>query len=455
MRFKSFIALIAVALFFVSCDDTTSTLGVDMMPGTDFVTKKFQTYEVATESYEVGDSVLARSSVCYLGRYTDPETGTTVKSDFLAQFHCNDSFSLPESIRGDSCVSVELKLFVKEFVGDSLATFKLSVYELDNDLDNDVDYYTNIKPENYLKRDAKPIATKWFTLSDRTIPDSERWQRDYNNNITVALPNSFGKAIIDDYRKNPHHYKGAGNWLKSGMPGSKGMYFKLENGDGAMAYIDVIQYRLNFVYHDDYYDTDTLGLAQLAATEEVVLATHFENSGLDKLMDDKSSTYMKCPAGVFTLATLPVGNINVNDTINSAKISFTRYNDKVTDTQFSLAIPQTVLMVRLDDYLNGFFETYKVNDGRESYIASFNNSTNSYEFGNVARLIATMLKEKANGTATVNYDKVLIVPVNVTKDSSGKVVKIDHDFSMSSCRLVGGNTGGVNMEVIYSAFNTK
>lgn len=455
MKFKYFIALLAIVLLFVSCDDSTTMLGVDMMPKTDFVTKTYKTYDVPTESYAVGDSVLARSSICYLGRYTDPETGTTVKSDFLAQFHCNETFNLPETICGDTCTSVLLKLFVKGFVGDSLATFKLSVYELDKDLDANADYYTNINPENYVKKDAKPIATKWFTLNDRTISDSTRWSSDYDNNINVVLPDSFGNKIISDYRKHPEHYSSPSNWLKSGMPGSKGMYFKLESGDGAMAYIDIVQYRLLYKYYNEEYQKDTLGMKHFAATEEVVLASRFENSGLEKLLDDKNSTYLKCPAGIFTLATLPVENINVTDTINSASITFTRYNDLVTDTKFSLKIPQSVLMVRLDDYLNGFFETYQVNDGRESYIANFNSKNNAYEFSNIARLVSTIIREKADGTATENCDKVLIIPVEVTKDSNSKVVKLDHDFSMSSSRLVGGESGGVKMNVIYSKFNTK
>ena len=119
---------------------------------------------------------------------------------------------------------------------------------------------------------------------------------------------------------------------------------------------------------------------------------------------------------------------------------------------FKLNTPKTVLLVRLDDYLNGFFENYQINDSKESYLATFNSNTNTYQFSNIARLVTRMAKEKQQGKATENWNKVLIIPVEPTKDSNGNIVKLNHDFSMSSARLVGGNANKVKLEVIYSNF---
>ncbi len=452
MRIKHLFASIMAVLLLVSCDEDSATLGVDMMPTTDLAVRHYQTYDVATESYAVGDSVLARTSKSYFGQFTDPETGTTVKSDFLAQFNCGESFALPHRIENDSCIQMDLRLFVENYAGDSLAAFKLSVYELNEQLDPNADFYTNINPEKYYDPAAEPIATKWFTISDRTISDSERWDKQYNNNIRISLPTSIGTRIIRDYRKNPQHFANTAAWLKSGNPCSKGLYFKLEQGDGAMAYVDIVQMNMYFKYYDEEFEKDTIGVSSFAATDAVVEATRFENSNLQTLLDDKSATYLKSPAGIFTLATIPVEQINAQDTINSAKITFIRYNDFV-QSEFKLDIPQTILMVRLDDYLNGFFENYHVNDSRESYLATFNSSTNSYVFNNIARLVTRMVNEKRDGTATENWNKVLLIPVESTKDSSGNIVKLNHDFSMSSARLVGGIEGSsVKLEVIYSSF---
>lgn len=441
-----------------ACDDNTDTLGVSMMPGHDFIKRQYSTYDVKTESYEVGNSVLARSSISYLGRFTDPETNTIVKSDFLAQFRCNEGFDFPDKIADDKAISVQLNLFVKAYVGDSLASFKLSVYPLNKVLDPNKNYYTDIDPTEYYDTEAEPIATKWFTLSDRTITDDQRWDTKYNNNISIRLPNSVGDDIIKAYRNNPDLFSDADKWINSDIPTSKGFYFKLEAGDGAMAYIDVAQYNIYYKYYDEDYKKDTVGISQFASTEEVVQATRFENTNLQTLMDDVDATYIKCPAGIFTMATLPADKVNVNDTINSAKLTLTRYNGAL-DTDFTLSIPKNVLLVRLDDYLNGFFENYKLADEVTSYMAKFNKSNNTYEFDNIARLITIMNQEKANGTATANWNKVLFIPVEPSTISisnnygiqQNKIVKLCHDFSMSSARLMGGTTP-LKLEVIYSKF---
>ncbi len=435
----------------LSCDDNTDTLGVDMMPVGDLVTNEYKTYDVNTQSYAVGDSVLARTDLSYLGKYTDAETGTTVKSDFLCQFNCGENFDLPEKIEKDSCVRLDLRLFISDFVGDSLASFKISVYELNKQLDPEEDYYTNIDPEKFCDMSARPLATKWYTISDRTITDSTRWSSDYSKNIRVSLPTDIGTKILRDYRSNPEHFANTAAWLESGNPCSKGLYFKLEYGDGAMAYIDIVQFNIYFNYYDEDYKKDTLGVCSFAATDAVVKASRFENSNLDRLMDDREAAYLKTPAGIFTLATIPIEEINAQDTINSAKLTFTRYND-TTQEKFKLSIPQTVLLVRLDDYLDGFFENYQISNSKDSYLTTFDSSTNTYVFNNVARLLTTMVEERRNGKASENWNKVLLIPVKTTKDSSGNIVKLNHDFNMGYTKLVGGESNKVKMEVLYSKF---
>ena len=439
-------------LLCLACDDNTDLLGVEMMPTYDFTTSEYTTYEVETSSYEVGDSVLARSSVSYLGRFTDPETGTIIESDFLAQFHCSEGFAFPDSILDSLIYSTELRLYVEDFVGDSLATFKISVYPLNVILDPDANYYTNIDPTQYYDASQDPITTKWFTINDRTITDSARWDDDYMTSIRVKLPDSIGQRIYEGYLTNPEWFENTETFVNSGLPCSKGFYFKVENGDGAIAYIDVSQFNLYFDYYDEDLETDTAGVCQFAATEEVVQATRFENKRLDLLLENTDVTYLKSPAGIFTQAILPTDLINVEDTINQAALTLTRYNDLV-DSDFKLSIPQTILLVRLDDYLSGFFEDYMVADSETSFLASFDSSSNTYEFSNISKLLTTIRREKEEGTATDNADIVLFIPVEATYDSSSNLVGLAHDFSMASAKLVGGENDRITLEVIYSVYN--
>lgn len=265
------------AFTLTSCDDTTDNLGADIMPPSDFVKKQSVEYDVYTESYSAGDSVLARSSMSYLGRFTDPETNTIISSDFLTQFHCIEDFAFPDSIQNDYITSAEIKLYIKDFVGDSLTSFKLSVYPLTKVLDPDADYYTNIDPMKYCDSEAEPITVKWFTLSDRTVDNSARWKQGYYNNIVIPLPRTIGQQIYDEAKKHPETFENSETWINSGLPCSKGFYFKLESGDGALAYIDVAQFVLDYRFYDEELECDTTGTCIFAATEEIIQATRFEN----------------------------------------------------------------------------------------------------------------------------------------------------------------------------------
>ena len=457
MYLKQLFAFITASILFISCDDNTSTLGMEMVPASDLITKTYKAYDVKTSSFAVGDSVLSRTSTFYFGQYTDPITNSTVKSDFLSQFNY-PFYGIDENISNDTVLNSYVTLYVDEFVGDSLAPLHLEVYELDSLLDPNTDFYTNIDPSKFIKEGAKPIGSTVFTASNRTITDSARYAN-RNNALRISIPidKEVGKNILEGFKKDPTLAEQS-KWLKSGLRGSKGFYFKLCGGDGAMLYFSSSLFSVVYKYHNTVTDQDSTSALLFEGSEEVIQASRFTTSNIQELVKDESCTYLKCPAGIFTLAELPIDSISINDTINSASIKFTRYNDDAetsnkVDSEYRLGMPKNVLMVRYDDYVNGFFESYKLADNTTSYIAKFSEKANSYEFSNISRLISTMLQEKKNGTASENYNKVLIIPITTNASSTTESVsKIGHDFSMKSARLVGGKDGGVKIELVYSRF---
>ena len=152
---------------------------------------------------------------------------------------------------------------------------------------------------------------------------------------------------------------------------------------------------------------------------------------------------------------MSVKTVSMN--INSAKISFTRYNKSgsVNDKPHN-----TLLMVRKKE-LYRFFLRNSLADGKTSYLTSFNSSTNEYEFSNIANLVRHCYKEYTEGTeankdwATKNPDwnKVVLIPVTTTEDGNGSIVKIVHDISISSVKLRGGNSYDIPIQVVISKFN--
>ena len=460
---RIFTALCLCCILLAACSEDSTSLGVDMMPASDLLLRQYRSYGVPTESYAVEDSVLSRTSKSYLGFYTDPETGTSVRAEFISQYHINENEQLfAESVVDNKITDFYANLYVEKFIGDSLTNFNISVYDLNKNLDSEADYYTDIECDKYCDMTATPLATKWYTLADRILTEKQRTAKGYLRCIRVKLPLAIGQQIYDAFRTNKSLFANTRAWLNSGLPCSKGLYYKVEYGDGAIAYIDISQLAFNFRYYDKGYKKDTTGITYLSATEEVVQATSFDNTNLEPLLNDEGCTYLKSPAGIFTLATLPIDSINVNDTINAATLTFTRYNDQIP-AKFKLGIPQTLLLVRYDDYKKGYFEKYQKADDKTSFLAKFNSSGNNYTFTNISRLIATCLKEKQKGKATPTYNKVLLIPVETTYDSSNKLVKLNHDFSVCSAKLVKGHSlkpgekgeddsSNVLLKVVYSSF---
>ena len=192
--------------------------------------------------------------------------------------------------------------------------------------------------------------------------------------------------------------------------------------------------------------------------KEVLQVNNFNNDDLTPLANDSTLTYLKTPAGLYTEVTLPIAEIVEScDTINSAKIAFTRYNENEGDTRKPHA---TLLMVRKSDMYK-FFLKNKLADGNTSFVTSFTSSSNEYTFSNIANLVKVCYKEYQEGIASnpnweaenPDWDKVVLIPVSTTLDSNKNIVKIAHDISISSVRLRGGTEHEIPVEVVTSKFN--
>ena len=207
---------------FAACDDTTEGLGQNMMPSEDNISIAQKVYSATSRSLLAGDSILAKTSTAYLGRYTDPTYGT-FEADFLAQFHCVEDFQFPETIAGDTATSAEVRLYVSSFFGDSISPSHLSVYPLNKVLEEDRNYYTDLNPEEYYDATQAPLASRPYTSNDKTLPDSVTDDNNYVPYIRVQLPRQFGTDIIRKYQENPAYFANTEAFINNVC---KGMYFK-------------------------------------------------------------------------------------------------------------------------------------------------------------------------------------------------------------------------------------
>ena len=463
-----------------SCDDTTDSIGNSLTDNMDMLKVTTDTFNVATRSI-VADSVLSRSTTGYLGKIRDIETGNYITGDFMAQFSTLENYKLPEK---DSIVSLQdgeviadscsIRLFYTNYYGDSLATMNITAYEMNEPMKEGVKYYSNFDPiaEGLIRNDGMKV-NKTYTLTDLSISDEDRAdESSYTPNIKINLNkpytdkngityNNYGTYIMRMYYEDPDRFKNSYNFIHEVCPG---FYFKTNDGIGSMAYITVSQLNIYFRYLND---STYVGTTSFSATEEVLQTTNISNDkqNIADLANDNTCTYLKTPAGIFTEITLPVDEItesHSNDTINTAKISLTRINNNTHD-EYSLSAPSTLLMIPKDS-LYTFFENGDNVDYKKSFIATYSSSTNQYTFNNISGIITYMADIKKKGLAEnsnwlnehPDWNRVVVIPVSVTTNSSSQIVKIVHDMSLTSTKLVGGSENPyepIKINVIYSKFN--
>lgn len=463
-----------------SCDDTTDSIGNSLTDNMDMLKVTTDTFNVATRSI-VADSVLSRSTTGYLGKIRDIETGNCITGDFMAQFSTLENYKLPEK---DSIVSLQdgeviadscsIRLFYTDYYGDSLATMNITAYEMNEPMKEGVKYYSNFDPiaEGLIRNDGMKV-NKTYTLTDLSISDEDRAdESSYTPNIKINLNkpytdkngvtyNNYGTYIMRMYYEDPDRFKNSYNFIHEVCPG---FYFKTNDGIGSMAYITVSQLNIYFRYLND---STYVGTTSFSATEEVLQTTNISNDkqNIADLANDNTCTYLKTPAGIFTEITLPVDEItenHSNDTINTAKISLTRINNN-THNEYSLSAPSTLLMIPKDS-LYTFFENGDNVDYKKSFIATYSSSTNQYTFNNISGMITYMADIKKKGLAEnsnwlnehPDWNRVVVIPVSVTTNSSSQIVKIVHDMSLTSTKLVGGSENPyepIKINVIYSKFN--
>ena len=486
--------LVIAALTFAACDATTEEIGGSITNKIDNINISDSAFNVTTKSIVAG-AVLSRNNTGLIGKMKDPETGNYVKGDYMTQLSVLPTFSVDTldyikqankgSIEADSCY---LLVSYNASYGDTIAPMKVTAYEMTKPMAEDQEYYS----------DYDAFKNGWVS------ENNPHWSSNYNLSNTSDVKNfkiylnkkyekdgktykNYGSYIMQTYAEHPEYFKTNYKFLHNVCPG---FYIKNVGGMGNMAKIWNTELIFYWTRHKTIKAKDgvtdstavSIGYNRFDGTEEVLQLNKIENNteNLEKLasQDQKKCTYLKSPAGIFTEVTLPIEDImkgHEKDTLNTASISFPRLNNDNEDNPYNFATPSTILMVQKDSLLS-FFEKSKLADNRTSYTASYSNTgsyKNAYTFQNIANLVSAMYKNKGKGE---NWNKVVLVPVNVITTTQGYttvISKINHDMSLASTRLIVGTddpdkdyttdkktgkkvaSGPIRIKVIYSKFKEE
>lgn len=481
--------LVIAALTFAACDDTTEGIGGSITNKIDNINISDSAFNVTTKSIVAG-AVLSRNNTGLIGKMKDPETGNYVKGHYMTQLSVLPTFSVDTldyikqanngSIEADSCY---LLVSYNASYGDTIAPMKVTAYEMTKPMAEDQEYYS----------DYNAFKEGWVS------ENNQHWSSNYNLSNTSDVKNfkiylnkeykkdgkkykNYGSYIMQTYAEHPEYFKTNYKFLHNVCPG---FYIKNVGGTGNMAKIWNTELIFYWTRHKTINTDSTavsIGYNRFDGTEEVLQLNKIENDteNLKKLAskDQEKCTYLKSPAGIFTEVTLPIEDImkgHEKDTLNTATVSFPRLNNENEDNPYNFATPSTILMVQKDS-LQSFFEKSKLADNRTSYTASYSSTgsyKNAYTFQNIANLVSAMYKNKGKGE---NWNKVVLVPVNVITTTQGYttvISKINHDMSLASTRLIVGTddpdkdyttdkktgkkvaSGPIRIKVIYSKFKEE
>lgn len=484
--------LVIAALTFAACDDTTEGIGGSITNKIDNINISDSAFNVTTKSIVAG-AVLSRNNTGLIGKMKDPETGNYVKGDYMTQLSVLPTFSVDTldyikqankgSIEADSCY---LLVSYNASYGDTIAPMKVTAYETTKPMAEDQEYYS----------DYNAFDHGWVS------ENNPHWSSNYNLANTSDVKNfkiylnkeykkdgrtykNYGSYILQTYAEHPEYFKTNYKFLHNVCPG---FFIKNVGGTGNMAKIWNTELIFYWTRHKTIKAKDgvtdstavSIGYNRFDGTEEVLQLNKIENDtkNLEKLASQQNWTYLKSPAGIFTEVTLPIEDImkgHEKDTLNTATISFPRLNNVDEDNAYNFATPSTILMVQKDS-LKSFFEKSKLADNRTSYTASYSSTgtyKNAYTFQNIANLVSAMYKNKGKGE---NWNKVVLVPVNVITTTQGYttvISKINHDMSLASTRLIVGTddpdkdyttdkktgkkvaSGPIRIKVIYSKFKEE
>lgn len=473
--------LVIAALTFAACDDTTEGIGGSITNKIDNINISDSAFNVTTKSI-VADSVLSRNNTGLIGKMKDPETGNYVKGDYMTQLGVLPTFSVDTldyikqankgSIEADSCY---LLVSYNASYGDTIAPMKVTAYEMTKPMSEDQEYYSNYDAfkEGWVSENNQHWSSN-YNLSNTS--DVKNFKIYLNKKYTTKdgkTYKNYGSYIMQTYAEHPEYFKTNYKFLHNVCPG---FYIKNVGGTGNMAKIWNTELIFYWTRHKTINKDSTavsIGYNRFDGTEEVLQLNKIENDteNLKKLAskDQEKCTYLKSPAGIFTEVTLPIEDImkgHEKDTLNTATISFPRLNNENEDNPYNFATPSTILMVQKDS-LKSFFEKSKLADNRTSYTASYSSTgtyKNAYTFQNIANLVSAMYKNKGKGE---NWNKVVLVPVNVITTTQGYttvISKINHDMSLASTRLKRGvittdsngkETSPIQIKVIYSKFKEE
>lgn len=459
MKQQTLLALIFIATtaIFISCNDTLDKLGFSIQPDNDKVYVGTDTLVLSSKTVQI-DSVYSKTKYPILGEYVDPVFGS-IRSDYIGELYYPENM---EFRKGAEIDSVRLTVSYTSMIGDSLAPMNLVVYKVKDPLPKGK-RYTNFDPEKFSDMSSS-IGEKEFTGKNNTY----RTEKYYSGSsiqeikiyeINAILPIEIGQSFLDEYNKPDHGELKNSETFRKFFPG---LYVTTDFGASTILNVNLTSLKVHYSYLDkngSSTKTDTIRTDEwrLNITPEVTQINHILNNNDELLLENDNGTYIKSPAGVNTEVIIPISSISSqlgSRALNQAKFVVHTIPNLDEDPRIKLTPPDNLLLIHKDS-INQFFERGSLHNNLTSFVATFDNNTQSYSFGNIASLLNYYNKETKKDSNSSLDQTFNLVPVDITYTSNGSggtVATAIYNQMKPSAAMISNDPEKLMLDIIYSSF---
>ena len=353
MNLKTTVCGLLAVLFLISCDEDTSGLGGSLTPQGDVITVKNDSCFATSRTIKAADSLLIMSSQCNLGRFTEEGSGATFESSYMTQLNCMENLTFADSVYGigdhdfpqwfidtigdQKPYYANLIIYYSGFFGDPANPVKIEVFPLDKMLEPATRYYPDQDPSEFCDLQAEPLASITVSGMNMQNSDSLRSLSGYLPSITIPLPDSIAKNILESYfdPARRHYFNDSRSFMENLH---KGFYIRCSQGDGSLFYVNRTILAVNFKFiglDDDDEPAYESRMAEFQGNSEVLQLNCLKWTGLETEIADNSCTWIRSPFGVLTEITLPIDDMRSDEyVLNSAQLRLSTAVTPSSEYQF-------------------------------------------------------------------------------------------------------------------------
>lgn len=418
------VALAAVSLFLIGCEDDVSNIGSSITPAEMTIHVDSATYNLKGKTVDA-PSIGSKSAYTLLGSINVPEYGE-LKCSYVTQFLPVEQFNIPDSIGPENIDSVKMKLSVPRALvtGDSLAIQQVKVFPLTKQLPADIS--ADFDPSGYY--DPTAIGVKNYSMRGMTFTDTA-YISSNTVNVDINLPKEFGQKILKEYNSNPETFV----WPQKFAKFFPGVFLDPSFGNGCVSAVSSTRI---FAYYpttrevvekDEEGNTHTVSkqfadsVCMMTTAPEVISSVNisYTPSASLKQLAFNGNPVITTPGGYAAQIQFPTRELLQQywgkeydlGVINNLIFSLPAtpiYNE------YGIGVPPGMLMVKSSE-LESFFAEGRVPDNKTSFYSTYNQTERTYQFSSMRQYMVDM-RDKGELNVSNEDESFTLIPVSITTE---------------------------------------